>query len=96
MEIKIKMATLRIGSFFVKYDKNSLFIHKIHFAVSGEVADYSDVAKYSHDHVGDGNNVDIFKLSPSGRYDINAIAFTGHGNFLADFETEKQILQDDE
>lgn len=89
------MATLRIGSFSVNYDKDSLFIHEINFAASGEKADYSDVKKDSDDHVGDGNNVDVFKLSPSNRSDINAIVFTGNGNFLADFETEKQLVEEE-
>ncbi len=88
-----KMKNIRIGSFKVSYDQSSMVIDTITFASSGEVADFSDVKKDSDRHCGNGNNVDVFGFDMSNQSDVNGIAFTGNGNYVVDFDTEKEILE---
>lgn len=87
------MKNIRIGSFNIRYDESSMFIHSITFA-SGDEADFTDVSRDSDRHCGDGRNVDVFGFDMSNQSDVNGIAFTGHGNYVVDFDTEKEILEE--
>lgn len=87
------MKSIRIDSFLVSYDPNSLVIDSIKFASSKEEADFSDVARRADRRVGDGNNVDVFGFDMSNQPGINAIAFTGGANYVCDFQTEKEIIE---
>lgn len=87
------MKNIRIGSFNVRYDQSSMLVDSITFASSGKVADFTDVSRDSDRRCGDGKNVDVFGFDMSNQSDVNGIAFTGHGNYVVDFNTEKELLE---
>ena len=88
------MKNIRLDSFLVCYDENSLVIESIKFASSKEVADFSDVSKHADRRCSDDNNVDVFGFDTSNQSGINAIAFTGGANYVCDFQTEKELLEE--
>jgi len=90
-----RMKNIRIGSFKVTFDESSMLISSIRFASSGESADFGDVAKHADRRVSDGNNTDVFGFDMSNQSDVNGIAFTGNGNYVVDFDTEKEIIEEE-
>ncbi len=88
------MKNIRLDSFLVSYDEDSLVVDSIRFAGSKEPADYSDVRRAADRKASDGGNVNVFGFDISNQSGINAIAFTGGGNFVCDFQTEKDLLEE--
>jgi hypothetical protein len=88
------MKNIRLGSFLVCYDENLLAIQSIKFAVSKETANFSDVRNHADRRCGDNNNIDVFGFDLSNQTGINAIAFTGGANYVCDFQTEKELLEE--
>lgn len=90
------MATLRIGSFSVNYDSDSLVINSISFAHTGEEASFRDVKKDADRHIGDGNNVDVFGFDMTNSKELNGIMYTGGANYLVDYEVEEKIINEED
>ena len=87
------MKRIRLGSFRIEFDNESMIIDRIEFAHSGNEASFRDVKKDADFECSDGKNLNVFGFETTNQSEINAIAFTEGANFVCDFETEKKLIE---